>query len=295
MHPMTPGILQAVRSKETTEEKLDVLRDAYQGETAFLLSCGPSIRQHPDKFYIEKLRDRFVMCVKQAHDLMKNSVDVHLLNTGNLQRYHYPGLKPLVAFSYRQERASMVPGSLKWDLVFPFSMKTRWWNRSRNRARWLSQSLVSTQDFESWMLDRSIERPAGPGIVLEVGLYLLLHMGFRQVISIRYDSVPAEGQEYRHHYGSPHKPRHNTVRKWFSILRARCPLCHVERLRYRFGRKIYPTHVMKGEAEAINQGVAGMYEWLRQKGCQWSIGTHPSYLSSAIPRVDVYKHMSDGL
>ena len=83
----------------------DNLKDKYKSETAYLVTCGPSLANHDDNILMDKLRDKLVLSVKQAHDVVGDISDFHLLNTYNLKEYHYLVENTIVVWSVSKSYA----------------------------------------------------------------------------------------------------------------------------------------------------------------------------------------------
>ena len=53
---------------DTSQERLEVLRDAFVGETAYIVAAGPSLKDYTPDFLNEKLKDKLVFSIKQSFD-----------------------------------------------------------------------------------------------------------------------------------------------------------------------------------------------------------------------------------
>ena len=105
MKSITEEIKNKIQNLNTIEERLNLLKDKYKSETAYLVTCGPSLANHDDNILMDKLRDKLVLSVKQAHDVVGDISDFHLLNTYNLKEYHYLVENTIVVWSVSKSYA----------------------------------------------------------------------------------------------------------------------------------------------------------------------------------------------
>ena len=144
------------------------IENAYLGETAYVLSCGPSL----DRVWNEELRgflaDKLIISVKQAHDKAPEITDFHLYNEVRMKQYDYPGDTIRISCSqFSQDHPSHIHYPVreyKWE-----------------------KALFVTNDYEKWDLARSYERPWGVGIMFELGLFLPIHLGCKRVLIMGFD------------------------------------------------------------------------------------------------------------
>ena len=105
MKDITENLKNQIQNLNTIEERLNLLENKYKGETAYLVTCGPSLANHDDNILMDKLRDKLVLSVKQAHDVVGDISDFHLLNTYNLKEYHYLVENTIVIWSVSKSYA----------------------------------------------------------------------------------------------------------------------------------------------------------------------------------------------
>lgn len=182
MHEKTPGIAKAVRERLTVQQKLDVLRDAYQDEDCWILGTGPSILE-PENLR-ESLRGKLVIAIKEAHDLLGGECDYHIVNPGRIKSYDYLDQKPItICISWPiSGKEFAIP---RWDLPLSIAHK-----------RDMDQSVCVTRKFADWEFSKTRFRPWGPGIMHEVGMYLPVHFGCRRIFTIGFDMQPHVGKYF---------------------------------------------------------------------------------------------------
>jgi hypothetical protein len=200
MHPITPSLFQELpgysrlkrifmgyRRKETPHllsqrfyrtlslSRLQHIRNAYEGETAYVLTCGPSIQEIWNRELRQFLADKLVIAVKQTHDLLSEITDFHLFNRVRIKPYTYPG--PTIRISvweYMNENPA--------HIHFPL----------RSDQSWERSIIVSNEYKHYGNLMTEYDRPLGVGIMFEIGLFLPVHLGCRKIILMGFD-MNAEG------------------------------------------------------------------------------------------------------
>jgi hypothetical protein len=144
------------------------IANAYFGETAYVLSCGPSL----DKVWDEKLKgflaDKLIISVKQAHDKAPEITDFHLYNEVRMKEYDYPGDTIRISCSkFSRDHPSHIHYPVreyKWE-----------------------KTLFVTNQYERWDLAKSYERPWGVGIMFELGLFLPVYLGCKRMLIMGFD------------------------------------------------------------------------------------------------------------
>jgi len=177
-NPQSPEdkLLLPDQCESLTPIRTAYLKNKYAGQTAYILTCGPSISEVWCDRLCELLADKLVITVKQAHELAPAISDFHLYNTVNLKKYEYPA--PTIRVSI--EKAPWMRQEYPAHLNYPISLPTI-------REHDVGKSLMGTNDYESWSLENSYERPWGIGIMFEFGLFLPIHLGCRRVLIIGFD------------------------------------------------------------------------------------------------------------
>ena len=89
MKTKTNQLKLAFHQKDSIEERLHLLKDKYKNETAYIVTCGPSLSKHNIDLLKSKLKDKLVISIKQAYNLLREETDFHILNTYNLSSYKW--------------------------------------------------------------------------------------------------------------------------------------------------------------------------------------------------------------
>ncbi len=251
-------IKREIRKCSTTEEKVEILKDAFRGEECVILATGTSLTEKDPEYIKERLKGKLVLSVKQAYDLYKDISHFHFFNCANLPMYksntipqHYvydPGGPISVASS------NYLPGQRwskyqKYDLFFKIPIRTEI----------NDQFLCKTGEYEKYLLKNTIQRPCGPGIMFETVIYMAVHLGVKKITAIGYDLSDPEikkASNHKHFFGDTKD-------------------------------LINRGDVLGWEMGANIEASAGAYEWLKSKGIEFELASNKSVLSDTIPRVEI--------
>ena len=66
MKQITKQLKSNFYTKDSIEERLQLLKNKYQDETAYIVTCGPSLSKHDANILKSKLKDKLVISIKQA-------------------------------------------------------------------------------------------------------------------------------------------------------------------------------------------------------------------------------------
>lgn len=249
MHPKTDEIRRAIRQAWRLRTKVERLRGAYAGETAYVLTCGPSINDSWSDAVATFLRDKLVVSVKQTHDLAPTICDFHILNSWNYTRYAYEGEGPIVV----AERAlgdPRTPG-MRPDLRFRIP-----------RPRDFSERLATSGKFGDWTFDRSLDRPWGPGVMYELVFPLLVHAGVREIVTLGWDLGELDSPTMPHFFAEepPDSGKSDGI--------------------------LNKPRIRDFEVDDIARSTKPLYEWLQSLGIDLYVISDRSLVDSAVPRLD---------
>ncbi len=158
-----------------------MLASQYAGETAYVFSCGPSLGDIWNEQFARFLEGKLVIAVKQSFSLMPLETDFHIFNRCRMEEYQYPDPVPV------RMAVEIEPFTTEVDIRLPFVFNPD--------QKWLS-SVLFHRDFERWSLARGAARCYGPGIMLELGIFLPVHLGCKKVVFFGWDMNPAETSHF---------------------------------------------------------------------------------------------------
>lgn len=279
MRPQTLLLKRRLRQTQDLEEKLSLLKDAYQGEECFILTAGPSLNDYPREYLREILKDKLVLAVKQTVKLFPDIIDFHLLNQYNFQRYVTSETTITAMVRFRGSRAKTPV--LYEDLSFyidPTLATTE-------------ASLAITKDYAVHTLEQTLDRPFGPGIMHELGIYLPVLLGVKTVNVIGWDIGQPNNNEIKRFYEGEsllkrvqrfimhYSPTlYNSVYiKWENRLKLLAFLLG-------FDVVINNPGIVAGEAKFIAASTRELYRWYRDIGINMNVISTRSMIDSTVPR-----------
>lgn len=250
MHKTTAKLKSDIQKKGTIQERLECLKDQYKDETAYIITCGPSLSTYDLQELNDKLKNKLVFTIKQAYLPLSNIVDFHLLNTYNLSEYSWN--KNSIVFwsvskSYANEQLQRIVNmNAPVDLYVPV-INPPFVN--------YNQTVQATNNFdEFYRLGEKTEVMFGIGMMYELGLPLALHLGVKNIVTIGWD------------LGEPSKS--TTDWNHFYSLDV--------------GKTTGPA---SGEIAQKLASTDKLYDWLENKGINLSIVSDRSYISKKFKRI----------
>ena len=161
-------------------DRLAVFKDAFVGETCYILTCGPSLKQVWCKELHEFLRDKLVITVKQSAQMAGDISCFHLFNNCHPERNKIN--KNTVSCSMGN------PKHRNADMVFHLQHPIR------------ESSLALHPHYDKWTFDKSLKRPFC-GIMHEIGIYIPIHLGCKRIVVFGWDlNVKDPTHFYGGHY-----------------------------------------------------------------------------------------------
>lgn len=254
----TKKIKKQMKKLTSLQEKLDLLENSYEGETCYLLNCGPSLKSHKVADLKEKLKDKLVFSVKQAKDYVPGVTDFHFFNCANLpmpdntfipEHYRYEDEDPIVIASSNYDLGTRWYKFQKQDLFFKIPIRTEINN----------EFLCLTKQFESYIISNNPTRPCGPGIMYETVIYMAVHLGVKKIVALGWDlsnNNPKKEKDYKHFYDDD--------------------------------KRIFSKgDVLPWEISITCKASEDLYKWLKTKDIELELCSDVSELYKEIPRVKI--------
>lgn len=269
MHPHTPDLMIALKSKQDLQEKLALLKNAYSGETCYVLTCGPSLNVFWNDRIRKLLSNKLVFAVKHAYDKVPGIADYHVLNSWNYKEYDYIDPKPIV-FLEKNVRDPKTPGcepDLLFDIPDPSNLEKR---------------LATTYRWDDFRFDRELGRPWGPGVMYELVIYMWVHFGIKETIVLGWDLGELNSPKMDHFFDqeAPWKclgkdimtrlGMKGVARKWFPPSDA--STCNKPKIR-------------PFEVQDIAQSTSSLFYWLKDNGIDLKIVSDRSLIDACVPRI----------
>jgi len=251
MKQITKQLKQNFPSLDSIEERLSLLKDKYKGETAYIVTCGPSLSTHDEQILNEKLKDKLVISIKQAYNVVGDISDFHLVSTYNLSPYTwnpnsivYWGLSK----SYANNQLTKITQlQAPIDLFIPI-INPPFINRS--------QTTQATENFDDfYMMETHTEVMWGCGMMYELAIPLALLLGCDKMVAIGWDM------------GDPNKPLEQG---------------HFDDDKIK--RDCFP---MEGELAETIKSTDALYDWFKEKQIDFKILSDISWVSPKFERIDL--------
>ena len=242
----TKDIKNKLSSFETIEERLEFLKDLYKDETAYLVTCGPSLTTHDQQILKNTLKDRLVICAKQSLNYLNDICDFHLRSCYNYQKYEYENKDTIkwwqLTACNMDAELNRIVNEWKHDIDIYIPVISGPWIT-------LEGSTAYTRNFDNWkLLETDTKSMWGPGILYESGFPLCRLLGVKRIVTIGWDIGDLSkynGQE--HDY------------KWFD----------------QHATDLYEVHMETGpdynELKNTIECTSAMYDWFKKENIQVQI------------------------
>ena len=250
-------LVSKITTLENLQDKTDLLKDSFDGETCYILSCGPSVKNYSPDQLREKLSDKLVFGIKTIYDYVPDIVDFHFFNCCNLpllkgknNQEHFiypPDNQPVVIASSNYDEGTRWGSEQEISMFYKIPIRTS-----------VDSFLAHNKRFEEYCLSNTINRPCGPGIMLETVFHMAEHIGVKEIVILGLDMTtnPKTHKDYDHFY-SRDTQLHN------------------------------PGDMLDWEIKDNREAFSHMHDWLKEKGISLKICSDISSLSNNIPRTRI--------
>lgn len=282
MHSHTYTLARVIRSAPA-DRRLDLLRGAYHGQAAVVVTCGPSLATLDSERLRDAVRGRVVFAVKQAIDVVGDEADFLCFNTYNVSRYRVPSPSTLRVFS--SEPSGKVHQLNQYDLRLPLS---------QHQGR-LDESLAARMNFDEHLLERTPVRPWGPGILHEVVFYLAVHLGLTELTTVGWDIANQRGNNVHFYDAAAGDDFFDRGRAdAYRLVGVRSGLPGPMRSALRWARTVAVharggvynrTTMIPGESGLVAASTAATAAWLAGHGVRLQVVGTSDYVDDAVPRL----------
>lgn len=242
-----------------TRDRLDLLKDAFKGEECYILTCGPSLTEYEIAHLKEKLKNKLVFTVKQAYEEYSDIADFHFFNSCNFTPFESTDSKPVISVGSSGE-------------TLPWTREQVWagqeldiFVRVINDSRGINTSLAGERNFNEWTLDKSVNRPWGPGIMYESVFYMAEHLGASEIYTVGWDFEAPGTTTSHHYYDEDIAPAGDTSETESKILRP-------------------SDHMDSGEIAKKIEASQYLDRWFRGKDIDLYVATDASYVHKGVRR-----------
>ncbi len=284
MKNKTRELKNKIQTVNSLEEKLAILKNQYQKEECYIITAGPSFKKIPLKVLKKKLKDKLVIMVKQTYGVAPEIGDFHLLNSWNYTPYDYTKNPNTIVLMEKTENDPATPG-LQEDLLFNVGGVAKHIPREKRLANRLAQK----KNFEDYLFENQLDRPWGPGIVYELGIYLALHLGVSKIITIGWD-IGEIGAKTMEHFYDTKKPQLLDNPKNLLSKDSTQTISFFEKIKSKLFKKVVIFNepgFFEGEVELISESTKDLYFWLKEKGVELHVVSDQSAVDQIVPRIQL--------
>lgn len=176
-------MINLINRLEDNQDRINALKDTAKDQTAYLITCGPSLTTHNREELLNKLEGKLVIACKQAYEYVKEVSTFHLLSVYNYQPYIYHSAGTirhwqLTAMNIPNEVERINSWGQRMDIALP-CYSTPWVTKQ--------MSTSYTRNFDNWKLYGEGKLIWGPGIMYESAFPLALHLGVKDIVTIGWD------------------------------------------------------------------------------------------------------------
>ncbi len=167
--------------------KMKLLKDSFEGQTCYIIGCGPSLKDINTEELKDIIKDDLVFTIKQSYFLFEDIVDFHFFNCNNFTPFDNNNhtIYCSQADALTESIARMyIWKSQQYDLNFVLKD-----NKIINNR--LSRSF----DFDKWKFSNTLTRPWGPGIISETVFYMAQHLGVSKIRTIGWDHIDPSSRD----------------------------------------------------------------------------------------------------
>ena len=185
MNKLTKSLKKKILQFEDIPDRLNVMKDWYTDQTCYIVSAGPSLKEIDINYLNSKLKDKLVISIKQAFNLLKEVSDFHVLNFTNFEPYDYTNSKDAITIweVFEEYHPQMIlENNFNCELMLPCVG-----NHESDLVKRIDASQAGTESFDDWTLDKTINRMYGPGIMYEIVIHLAVHLGVNEIITVGWD------------------------------------------------------------------------------------------------------------
>ena len=173
-----------------TGDKMKLLKDSFQGEECYIISCGPSLNEHKFSELKEKLKDKLVFTIKQSIDDFEELSSFHFFNSNNFSKFNN---NKCISIGSSAEFKPIMDSSVWQGQKYDIFLKIL---EDKN----YNETIAISNKFDQWAFDKTLKRPWGPGIMYETVFYMAEHLGVKDIYTIGWDLEKPGTVKSNHYY-----------------------------------------------------------------------------------------------
>ncbi len=176
---------------------LDQFKNIHKGESAVILTCGPSLSGFEKEKMIDFCKNKIVFTIKQSIKKYPNLSKYHFFNDNNFCKYNTNAVKFASSANIKVARKAIWKDQ-EIDHTFRISAKT--WQ--------IKDSISYSKDFSRMMIQEDEAfRQWGPGIMYETVLPFVIYTGIKKIYINGWDYTTSDGK-LKHYYDERRAKNH---------------------------------------------------------------------------------------
>lgn len=190
MNSKTKSLKQEILKLEYVDERLNILKNQYEGKTAVILAPGPSLRK-TDLTSLYDRDDIVILAIKQAYDVIRGQADFHIVNTYNFDKYKGYDYEHLDSIIFYGLSKSYAPQQLEKLGIKPHPCDI--WVPVVNPPYITYEQCMHFGNFDKMlMLQEGPETWWGTSILFEQAIPMALLVGCKKIRTIGWDMTTGQ-------------------------------------------------------------------------------------------------------
>lgn len=186
MNTLTKKVKDKLVKLESIEERLNLLKDSFEGRKAVILAPGPSLNEY-DLSSLHDREDLVILSIKQAYDNVRGQSDFHIVNTYNFDKYNGYDYENLNCIIFYGLSLSYVEDQTKKLAIKPHPVDL-WVPVVNPPTISYEESIHKSADFDKLlMLGKETQTWWGTSIMYEQAIPMALHIGCKDITTIGWD------------------------------------------------------------------------------------------------------------
>ena len=183
------SIISDAKDFSTYDEKLEFLKGKFEGQTCYILGCGPSLKDVDKNKLIEEIKEHTLFTIKQSLFGFKEYVDFHFFNDNNFVAY--PNIESALYIANSGWNSESAARAYYWksqqiDIctrVVGTIFKGIAQQAPMSKLQYEDSFDISQYTFEK----TGLMRTWGAGIMYELVLFFAHHLGYSDIKIIGWD------------------------------------------------------------------------------------------------------------
>jgi hypothetical protein len=188
--------MKELLKNKTNEDKIKLLKNKYKNKDCVILTCGPSFNEYHKNIIKQFIKDKIVICVKEA--VLEFKDDCHFFFQNDTRKRKYIFNNKTITLFQRCKKLTEI-----YDIIL-----------DEDRPFHEDKQLLKIKNFDKYLLDNNIKRPWGPGILYESVFYFCFHIGIKNVYTIGWDLICPNSNTITHYFDDNYDIKYKDSQRW---------------------------------------------------------------------------------